>query len=341
MAKPAPLSPELVQAERRFLKLMDESMRRRIGILQLDLDGLNVITEAATGVYACTAVIAALAGARKVTALARGTSRYGTARDAADATLSLARLAGVERRIEVIERLEPRTMGNCDILTNSGHLRPITRTVIGWLPAGAVIALMFEAWELRSTDLDLPACHEHGIRVAAVNERHPDVAVFPFLGPLCSLLLSRAGYVPAGRRILLLCDNPFAGFIRDWLVADGAIVELADTALGLPAGPWEVVVVSLTPRHEPRLATEEFRALARVAPGALVAQFFGDIDRDAARREGFALTPAREPNKGHMGILLSELGHEPIVRLQAGGLRAGEIVFRSGALPLDGVAHVL
>ena len=37
---------------------------------QIDLRGLQVLTEAATGPYACTSVIAALAGAQ-VTALAR------------------------------------------------------------------------------------------------------------------------------------------------------------------------------------------------------------------------------------------------------------------------------
>jgi hypothetical protein len=137
-------------------RAMLDSMRARIAALGLDLGGLNVITEAATGAYACTAVIAAMAGAR-VTALARDTVRHGSARDAFDATLGLARLAGVADRVDAVGRLDPAALVRCDILTNSGHLRPITRAMIERLPGRAVIALMFEAWEFRGTDLDLAA----------------------------------------------------------------------------------------------------------------------------------------------------------------------------------------
>lgn len=168
------------------------SIDLRIRALELDLTGLTVVTEAATGAYACTAVIAALAGAQ-VRAIARSTRRYGTAIDAAEATLRLAELAGVGARIRVIEHLRPETLADCDVLTNTGHIRPITGEMIQLLPSSAVVALMFEAWEYREADLDLAACRAHGIRVACVNEKHPDVAVFPFLGPLCVRLMEDAG----------------------------------------------------------------------------------------------------------------------------------------------------
>jgi hypothetical protein len=42
-----------------------------------------------------------------------------------------------------------------------------------------------------------------------------------------------------------------------------------------------------------------------------------------------------------MGILLNHFGHEPVVRLQAGGLKAAEIVWRGAAQPADGVAVLL
>ncbi len=62
-----------------------DGIRRRIADLKLDLGGLNVITEAATGAYACTAVIAAMAGASSVTAVGKDTRHYGSYRDAVDA----------------------------------------------------------------------------------------------------------------------------------------------------------------------------------------------------------------------------------------------------------------
>src|SRR5699024_10202131 len=95
-----------------------------------DLSGRVVVTEAATGAYACTATIAAAAGAARVVARARDTRRHGTARDAAEATLGLARAAGVADRIEVVTEIADSALRACDLLTNSGHLRPITRAMI-------------------------------------------------------------------------------------------------------------------------------------------------------------------------------------------------------------------
>lgn len=319
---------------------MLDSIRDRIAALDLDLDGLEVVTEAATGAYAVTAVIAAMAGAR-VTALARDTARHGSAEDAFVATATLAAAAGVGDRIQFVRRLDPATLATCDILTNSGHLRPIGAEAIGALPTHAVIALMFEAWEFRGGDLDLDACRQRGIAVAAVNERHPDVAVFPFLGPLAARLLADAGLDPAGRRVALLCDNPFARFIADGLVQAGAEAPVFDRTEAVPAGTWDAILVALDPFRNPPLGAPALAALRRSAPGALLAQFWGDVDRAAAAAAGFAIAPAVEPRPGHMAILLNALGFEPIVRLQAGGLRAAELVFRRTPPLPGGVAEIL
>lgn len=316
-------------------------IEHRIGILGLDLDGLAVVTEAATGAYAVTAVIAAMAGAARVTALARDTARHGSARDALEATLGLARAAGVAERIRVVDHVPPGALAECDILTNSGHLRPIDAGMIATLPRRAVIGLMYEAWEFRGGDIDMDACRARGIRVAAVNECHPDVAVFPFLGPLAARLLREAGVGLEGARVALLCDNPFADFIRAGLVLAGARVEVFASPEAVTAGPRDVLLLALNPAANVPLGGETLARLARSAPGALLAQFWGDMERPVAGRLGLAVAPEVEPRPGHMGILLNALGDEPIVRLQTGGLKAAEIVRRGARIPEGGIAHVL
>jgi hypothetical protein len=319
---------------------MLDSIATRIAALGLDLRGLHVVTEAATGDYACTAVIAALAGAR-VTAVARDTRRHGSARDAAMQTLGLAGLAGVRDRITVVDRVGPAQLADCDILTNSGHLRPITAAMIAALPPRAVIGLMFEGWEFRGDDLDLAAARALGTRIAAVNERHRDVGVFPFLGPLCLRLLQDAGFHAPGSHVAVVCDNPFAPFLRDGLDRAAAEVELAPSIAALRPNGWDAVVISLNPATSPALGEAEFAVLKAAAPRAVIAQFWGDLDRAAAQRAGFRVVPAQPPAPGHMGILLNALGHEPIVRLQTGGLRAAELIFRGGASSTEGVAHLI
>lgn len=316
------------------------SITTRIEALGLDLGGLHVVTEAATGDYACTAVIAAMAGAR-VTAFARDTRRHGSARDAAAQTLGLARLAGVRDRIDLVDAITPARLADCDILTNSGHLRPITAEKIAALPPRAVIGLMFEGWEFRGEDLDIAAARARGIRIAAVNERHRDVGVFPFLGPLCLRLLQEAGLHAPGSHVAVVCDNPFASFLCDGLAMAGADVELAASIAAIRPDGWDAVVVSLNPAENPPLDAADLAALKAAAPRAVIAQFWGDIDRPAARAAGLRVVPAHEPAPGHMGILLNALGHEPIVRLQTGGLRAAELIYRGAASSPEGVAHLI
>jgi hypothetical protein len=318
---------------------MLESIERRIGILDLDLTGLRVVTEAATGAYASTAVIAALAGA-EVYACARDTRNHGSAQEAIAQTRHLARKADVDDRITFVEDVPSRVLRDCDILTNSGRIRPITAGMVELLPSRAVIALMFEAWEFRDTDLDLATCRERRIRIAAVNERHADVAVFPFLGPLLVCMLRDAGMMAAGKRIAVLCDNPFADFLVGGLADAGASASLFADVAGLAREAWDAVVLSLQPCDEP-LGVDQLKAIAAKARGALLAQFWGDVDRQAIHALGLRICPAVEPGRGHMGILLNRLGYEPIVRLQAGSLKAAEIVRRGGPLLPGSVASLL
>src|SRR4051794_16960488 len=112
----------------RLVRLMSSAITR----CQLDLSGAVVFTEAASGAFIVTAVLAAMAGARHVYALTR-TSRYGTAPEIGSQTLALAHLAGVrEGAVEVVTEKTPEQVGQADIITNSGHVRPIDACTVNW-----------------------------------------------------------------------------------------------------------------------------------------------------------------------------------------------------------------
>jgi 3-oxoacyl-(acyl-carrier-protein) synthase len=66
-----------------LISKLTSSIKTSINRISLDLRGLVVVTECATGVYACTPAIAALAGARKVVAFGKD-SFYGTFKNAQD-----------------------------------------------------------------------------------------------------------------------------------------------------------------------------------------------------------------------------------------------------------------
>src|SRR3954467_12412488 len=270
-------------------------MSRALTATLLDLSELTVLTEAATGAYSPTARLAAMPGARHVCAFTKPT-RHGTPGDARQQTLELADSVGVADRIDVLEQITPDILNQTDIVTNSGHLRPLTAALIDKLPKEAVIALMFEAWEYRPNDLDMEACLRRGIPIVGVNERHPSVDVFSFLGPLCVKQLHDCGLSVYKNRIALLCDNDFVGSLRAGLASSGASVDTFDNVQDVYCDEWDAIVVALRPTAEPRIGSPEATHLAACAPArAIIVQFWGDMDRTALSENGLGAWPTTPP----------------------------------------------
>ncbi len=310
-------------------------IRETVESLGLDLRGRRILTEAATGAYVVTPVIAAVAGA-EVVAFTRST-RYGSAEEVRRQTLALATELDVANRIRVVESLSDEDLGTADVVTNSGHLRPLDAARVDRMKPGSVIPLMYESWELRPGEIDLDACKRRNVQVAGTNECHERIRVFDYLGMLAVLGLLRCKVSVPFSRILLICQNPFAPFIARTLVgcqADLEVLEGTDLPPGITvrrravdaSGDYDAVVLADTPGARPILgrpgaARYSLDQIGRT--GALI-QVWGDVDRTCL--EGIACYPEAPPHAGHMGILLSELGPESIVRLQAGGLKVGEVL---------------
>lgn len=292
---------------------------------RLDLSGQVVLTEAASGAYVVTPVIAAVAGARRVLAFCRDSS-YGTVSEVERQTVELATLAGVADRIEVVTALTSELLADVSVVTNSGHLRPLDEAILGMVSRGAVVPLMYEAWELatRPTDVDLSAADACGIRVAGTNERHPAVDVFSYLPWMAARALLDAGVAIYRSRIAVLCDNEFDSYLAKGLQAAGATVTTSEVVAGLPPGRLDAIVVALRPRAEDVLTAADAAAIAERWPGAIVLQFWGDLPRAAFAAASVSIVPPREPARGHMGVLPSAVGPEPVVRLQTGGLKVAQ-----------------
>jgi hypothetical protein len=126
-----------------------------------------------------------------------------------------------------------------------------------------------------------------------------------------------------------LCDNDFAPYIAAGLESCGARVsQTSQLTRDVLEDPCDAVVVALKPADGPVLTAADAALLATHAPGATVAQYWGDVDRKALAHAHIPVWPPMEPKAGHMAVLLSAIGPEPIVRLQAGGLKVGEVLAR-------------
>ena len=303
----------------RLSRLVSQAVAR----CALDLSGAQVLTEAATGAYVVTPVIAAISGAQVVALTAD--SRYGTAAEVKAATAALATQFGVADRIVITTTREPEHFAAADVITNSGHVRPIRGELAASIRPGAVLSLMFESWEAQAgrLDIDVEVLRDRGVQIAGTNERHPNVDVFSYLGPMAVAELADAGVSAYGSRIAVLCDNAFRDYIVDGLKAVGAEVDVAASLDGLSGDTPDALLVALQPTGASVVSAADLSRIGTRWPDCVLVQFWGDIDRS---RCPVAWWPAVAPPAGHMGVLPSRVGPEPIVRLQAGGLKVAQVL---------------
>jgi hypothetical protein len=348
---------------------IEDEIRRRIGIesparrirlvkehikqLNLDLSGLIVLTEAASGSYVFTPLIAALARAAGVIAVTRDSS-YGDAKDVMENTYLLAKYFGIQKkRIQIVESLSPQITGKADIVTNLGFLRPINKEFISNLKPTAVISLMYETWEFREEDLDLQECWKKGVPVLGTNEQNEVLRIFDYIGHLCLKILLEAEIEVFRSKIILVGDNDFGRNIVGTLSAAGAEVlwvtntpgdevkKLGGTKIGCSLKELSVqnsvrdcdaIIVNAYPDRNVVIGEcgdISARRLKELAPGTTIIQLNGLIERESLNMLGIACLPAKEPRIGHMGWTLAYLGPKPVVALNSGGLKVGELLARA------------
>ena len=338
--------------DRLYLRDVIRSIEERIGLIKLDLAGLSVLTEAATGAYAVTPVIAALAGAKEVVAYTKD-SRFGKAEDVLDETNRLIRAAGRPLPVTIINKITPAEYSRFDIITNSGHLRPITREHIMSMKPTAVIPLMYESWELRKSDVDLSACRERGIKTAGTNEHNSLLNVFEFLGPLVIQALHNASVPVVGSKIAVVSNNAFGLPVARHLAWNQAEVfcigpedrfrEVDGTVLcgDLPSAVLQqhvdACVVAATPSVSSE-ATYEKRALTKfvekMCPATCV-HLWGDVDYETLLRADIVMVPSDPVPDGHQGLVMSSVGPEPVIRLIVGGFKVAEALAKNSPSPFD------
>jgi hypothetical protein len=314
---------------------------RAIADLGLSLDGLVVYTEAASGPYAGTPLLAARAGAARVYALARDNEHHRAAEVAA-ATRAAAERHGLDVRVVLAK--DPAELAEADIVTNSASLRPITANDVAALKPTAALPLMWETWEYVPGDLDLAACRARGIVVLGTHECRPPCDLRPYLGFLAVRMLFALGLEGAKASVTVLGGQVLAQEIERFLRAAGCTVRRY-------AAPWEHVRVT----GDALLVAEAADRQRLIGPGGVlevddvpcetrVGVIVGEVDAAALRAAGRTVFPERVRTGGRMSYDISALGPRPVLELYAAGLRVGAVVARArlaGASPQEAKAAAL
>jgi len=305
----------------------------------LDLRGLHVLTEAATGYYVLTPVIAALAGAGQVYAITCN-SRYGTASSVRNETIRLATHWGVEKKIEVFESRNDPCIQKADIVTNLGFVRPLDAPFLRRLKPKAVIPLMWETWEYRPEDLDLKECRRLGIPVLGTNEHHPDLRIFDYLGPLALKLLLAMDVEVYHSNIVIIGSGEFADIIKKCLLSLKASVTLLNPH---NSGILEEKMSHEALRSADAIVVAEHHSrgmligpegkispemLRKLNPYLAIAHICGGVDRVELESAGIRCVPNEFATPGHMSVTTDYLGPRPLIDLHTAGLKVGELLWR-------------
>ncbi|WP_295813372.1 hypothetical protein [uncultured Nitratireductor sp.] len=320
-----------------MLALIEE----RIRAFDLNLSGLRVVVPVDSGVLAATAATALMAGAAAVTAVTPTPTRFQSAEEAADATTALAKAAGLVDGLTISERIDHETCRVTNLLMNGPSIRPITRSLIERLPDHSVVALMHEAWMTLAGEVDVEACLEHDVPISAVNESHPLVEGKGYQSALCLELFKQAEIQLADADVVLICDNPLSDNLEQGLRRAGAQVAVVAHANQIFEHDWDAIVLAKRPHEEPRLAIQDLGWIAKSAPNATVIQYWGDVDRKAARYFELKVWPQRTPGKGQWGIPLETLGAEPMLQRITGSLKAAQTVLAGMPTEPGGLAQTL
>ena len=312
-------------------------MRAVIRDLELDLSDISVLTEAASGAFAVTSLLALLSGARRVVAVTRDSS-YGRADEVAAYVGDWAATLGAAERLEIAAEPALHFAAESSLVTNLGFVRPLNGALIARLPADSAIALMVEPWECRPEDVDLGACRKHDVPALGTWESHPRLETFRYVGMVVLKLLFEAGIEAFRSRVLILGSDPFGAETKAVLDSVGATTSLVDlTAVGVSPDP----VLRETLLECDAVAVVEYRKQTSVIGGETglpiawladrpvpILHVCGVLDEPALIAAGLVLIPAGPVRPGFMKVLTDFVGPRPVVDLHAGGLKVGELLVR-------------
>jgi len=319
--------------EARCRRLIDEA----INTLSLNLRGNIVLTEAATGYYALTSMIAALGGAEYVYALVKE-SRYGSTDNIANETMRLALSWGVKDKIEVLLSRDYDRIKQADIVTNLGFVRPLDSEMLHQLKPTVVIPLMRETWEHREEDLDLKECRRLGIPVLGTNEHQYILKTFRYIGYLAIKLLFKLDVEIFRSKVVVLGEGVFGDNTVQTLQHAGASVTQIQLNKGeslqapvqkIKLSECDAIVIVEHNCHDLLIGKNgqiTAKQLYELNQSVCIAHIAGGVNQGELEEVGIPFQPSCLASTGYMSVATDYLGPRPLIDLHTAGLKVGEMM---------------
>lgn len=308
-----------------------EKIQLSLDKFALNLHGKNVLTEAATGNYVVTPIIAAAAGAN-VFAITQN-SKFGTISEVEKQTNELAELLGVSNNIQIISSIDEIDLSLVDVVTNTGFVRPINERFIKGLSNRCVIPLMWEPWEFRGKDIDLSACQKKGIKVYGTNESDPRLETFSYIGLTTLYFLLKHKMTPKNVKVLLLADSVFGKAINTRLTLNGYdVLWLENYEEKLHKNDFDVIIFAEHKNPSLLIGNEGFIDRDTLKTDTLLVHISGNVDFTGVECKKTSPNPAPF---GYMSYTADFIDNMAVVDLHTAGLKVAEGMLKANDLGLD------
>lgn len=313
------------------MEIQIKKIKEYVRLLDVNLKDLRILTEVGSGDFLWTPIIAGLAGASKVVCVSKD-SKWGKFCEISQRLEKITQALGLSEVITCREDDAIHFVPNSDIITNLGFVRPINQRIIDQMNTSAVVSLMVEPWEVRQEDVDLAYLKKKNIPFCGTNEKHPLLSIFSYVGILSVKLLLERNFGVYNNNILLISSPPYSTYIKKNLKALGANVTLYNVFKGVNFQEKDFDCIILAEQKAKSDLWPFFNAeikkliLSKTIP---LLHIVGCINEKICQELGNYKYPSIYVSPQVMTLTTSYVGAEPVIALHAGGLKAGELLWRA------------
>ena len=310
---------------------MIDKIKNSIDKFKLNLSGKIVLTEAASGNYVVTPIIAALSGA-KVIAITKE-SKFATIDEVKKQTYKLAKTFNVEDNITIVNDKDRIDYKKLDIVTNTGFVRPIDKNMIDKLSSSCVIPLMWEPWEYRESDLDLEYCLKKGIKVYGTNENDPRLQTMKYIGFTVLSFLLENKMSPFSSKVLILGNKHFANPIAEVLKINGYTFDCFYTYKEhIDIKKYNTIIIAEHENNKLLIGNNAFITKEDLTNKQYIIHICGNVDFSNVKCKVNITTPAKF---GYMSFTTDYIDSQAVIDLHTAGLKVGEGMITTNDLKID------
>jgi len=335
----------------KFIEKTKEIIFDSIKKINLDLTGLVILTEAATGNWIFTPLIAAFSNAKKVICFTKD-SKYGSKEQIIKNFKEILQFLKLDGKIHTYTKRDPKIIYEADIITNIGLVRPINKKFIQSMKETAVISLMWEPWEFREEDIDLFECWKKQIPILGVNEHNSILDIMKYDGQAIIKIIKDHKITLENKKVILVGENLSALYMYNALHNIGSKVFLVSRLLkneceqmGIKVigkalqeeqiTPYlkdcDVIIINSIPIKDEIIGEKTLNPnkLKKLSPNVSIFVYFGQVDYEKIKLSGLLYFPTEKPKEGHMSWTIDILGSKPTIELNSLGLKVGEILAKN------------